>query len=149
MAKTSVSTANELLRAAVGMYDATVLIKPYIKPAGQDQPAVYVAYYLNLGFAVELLLKAYVRHTDPTANVAKFGHRLDDLMSEAERLDYPFKAPQMRMIVDILSESHEDHLFRYAEGSAEFPYINQLDTVEATIQAGIDGIKSLPDAIAI
>lgn len=103
--KPTISTGQELYRAAVAMHDVTRLVAPHIRPAGEAQPAIYLAYYLNLGFAVELYLKAYLR--DVTGeDVSKHGHDLDSLLKTALSNGFNFQEFAMTDIVKIIGPEH-------------------------------------------
>lgn len=136
------STAQELYRAAVAMHDMTRLAAPHIQPAGGSQPAAYLGYYFNLGFAVELYLKAFLR--DVTGeDVSKYGHDLDGLLKAALASGFAFQELAMTDIVKIIAPEHKRLRFRYAEGATEFSHINQLNLVEATLSACSDGMAHL------
>lgn len=91
-----ISTARELYRAAVAMHDMTRLAAPHIRPTGESQPAVYLGYYFNLGFAVELYLKAFLR--DVTGeDVSKYGHDLDALLRAALANGFSFQEYAMTL----------------------------------------------------
>ena len=136
------STARELYRAAVAMHDMTRLASPHLQPAGDSQPAVYLGYYFNLGFAVELYLKAYLR--DVTGeDVSKYGHNLDALLKAALANGFAFQENAMADIVKIIGPEHKGLKFRYAEGAIEFTHIKQLDLVEVTLAACSNGMAHL------
>lgn len=136
------STARELYRAAVAMHDMTRLAAPHIQSAGASQPAVYLGYYFNLGFAVELYLKAFLR--DVTGeDVSKYGHDLDALLKVALANGFAFQELAMTDIVRIIGAEHKGLRFRYAEGASEFSHINQLDLVEVTLSACSEGMAHL------
>lgn len=137
-----ISTAHELYRAAVGMHDMTRLAAPYVRPIGETQPAIYLGYYFNLGFAIELYLKAYLR--DSTGeDVSKYGHKLDALLEAAIQNGFNFQPNAIANIVSIIGSEHRDLKFRYAEGSTTFSYINQLHLVEEALSACRDGMEYL------
>lgn len=137
-----ISTPRELYRAAVAMHGMTRLASPYIRPAGEDQLAVYLGYYFNLGFAVELYLKAYVR--DVTGeDVSRYGHDLETLLNAALSNGFDFQKCAMVDIVKIIGQEHLTLKFRYAEGASEFSNINQLDLVDATLVACEEGMAHL------
>lgn len=140
--KPMTSTARELYRAAVAMHDMTRLAEPHILPRGESQPAVYLGYYFNLGFAVELYLKAFLR--DVTGeDVSKYGHDLHNLLEAALVNGFNFQENAMADIVKIIGPEHRDLKFRYAEGASEFSHINQRDLVEVTLTACSDGMAHL------
>ncbi|MDW9668081.1 hypothetical protein [Sinorhizobium meliloti] len=137
-----ISTAKELYRAAVAMHEMTRLAAPHLKPRGDDQPAVYLGYYFNLGFAVELYLKAFLR--DATGgDVLKYGHDLDALLKAALAKGFAFQELAMADLVKIIGPEHRKLKFRYAEGATNFTYINQLDLVEVVLTACSDGMAHL------
>ncbi|OAG71767.1 hypothetical protein A0J51_03004 [Gluconobacter japonicus] len=136
------STPRELYRAAVAMHDVTRLVVPHIRPAGESQPAVYLGYYFNLGFAVELYLKAYLR--DVTGeDVSQYGHDLETLLKAALSNGFDFQKFAMTDIVQIIGPEHRALRFRYAEGASKFSQINQLDLVEVTLAACREGMAHL------
>lgn len=136
------STPRELYRAAVAMHEMTRLARPYIRPAGENQPAVYLGYYFNLGFAVELYLKAYVREVTGE-DVSRYGHDLDTLLNVALSNGFDFQKCAMMDIVKIIGPEHRTLKYRYAEGASEFSHINQLDLVDATLVACEEGMAHL------
>lgn len=136
------STARELYRAAVAMHEMTRLAAPHIRPAGENQPAVYLGYYFNLGFAVELYLKAFLRDRSGE-DISRYGHDLGALLTAALANSFDFQEHAMTDIVRIIAPEHRSLRFRYAEGAAEFSYINQLDLVEITLAACRDGMAHL------
>lgn len=124
------------------MHDMTRLAAPHIQPAGKSQSAVYLGYYFNLGFAVELYLKAFLR--DVTGDdVSKHGHDLDALLKAALANGFSFQEYAMADIVKIIGPEHRALKFRYAEGASEFSQINQLDLVEVTLAACNEGMAHL------
>lgn len=136
------STARELYRAAVAMHDMTRLAAPHVRPPGESQSAVYLGYYFNLGFAVELYLKAFLR--DVTGeDVSKYGHDLDSLLKAALANGFNLQEFAMTDIVKIIGPEHRALRFRYAEGANEFSQINQLDLVEVTLAACCEGMAHL------
>lgn len=136
------STARELYRAAVALHDMTHLAALHIRPAGESQLAVYLGYYFNLSFAVELYLKAFLR--DVTGeDVSKYGHDLDALLKAALANGFSFQKYAMTDIVKIIGPEHRALRFRYAEGATEFSQINQLDLVEVTLAACNEGMARL------
>jgi hypothetical protein len=136
------STAKELYRAAVAMHDMTRLAAPHIAAKGETQSAVYLGYYFNLGFAVELYLKAFLR--DATGeDVSKYGHNLDALLKAALQSGFNYEPHAMTDIVKIIGPEHRALRFRYAEGSSYFSYINQLDLVEVALTACSNGMAHL------
>jgi hypothetical protein len=136
------STAQELYRAALAMHDMTRLARPHIRPRGQEQAAVYLGYYFNLGFAVELYLKAYIR--DLTGeDVSKYGHNLDALLEAALAAGFHFQENAISDIVRHIGHGHRSLIFRYAEGAQAFPEIYQLDLVDQALQACSDGMAHL------
>jgi hypothetical protein len=136
------STAHELYRAAVAMHDMTRLAAPHIRPIGESQPAVYLGYYFNLGFAVELYLKAFLR--DVTGDdVSKYGHDLSALLNAALANGFSFQEFAMADIVKIIGPEHKALRFRYAEGVRTFSQIKQLDLVEVVLAACNEGMAHL------
>lgn len=136
------SSARELYRAAVAMHEMTRLAKPYIQPVGANQPAVYLGYYFNLGFAVELYLKAFLR--DVTGeDVSTYGHDLDALLKAALAEGFSFQEFALADIVKIIGPEHKALKFRYAEGARTFSQIHQLDLVEVTLAACSEGMAHL------
>lgn len=137
------STAKELYRAAVAMHDMTRLAAPYIKPRHEkEQPAVYLGYYFNLGFAVELYLKAFLR--DVTGeDVSRYGHDLSSLLDGCLSNGFNHQANAIKDIVNLIGEGHKKYTFRYAEGADNFIYINQLDLVDVALSACRDGMAHL------
>lgn len=124
------------------MHEMTSLARPYIRPAAEAQKAVYLGYYFNLGFAVELYLKAYIR--DVTAeDVSTYRHDLDALFEAARKLGFPFATKNIMEIVELIGAEHKALRFRYAEGASEYTYINELDLVEAALSACRDGLIHL------
>ena len=105
MGKTPDNTSpHELYRAAVAFHDMTKLPVLHIKPFGEDQPAVYLGYYANLSFAVELYLKAFLK--DKTGkDVSEFGHNLDKLLREAMEQGFSFEQENITRLVEILQQS--------------------------------------------
>ena len=137
-----ISTARELYRAAVAMHDMIRLAAPHIRPTGERQFAVYLGYYFNLGFAVELYLKAFLR--DVTGeDVSKYGHDLDALLKAALANGFSFQKYAMTDIVKIIGPEHRSLKFRYAEGASNFSQIKQLDLVEVTLVACNEGMAHL------
>lgn len=136
------STARELYRAAMAMHDMTRLAAPHIRPIGENQLAVYLGYYFNLGFAVELYLKAFLR--DVTGeDVSTYGHDLDALLTEALANGFSYQQHAMTDIVRIIGPEHRVHKFRYAERAREFSQIKELDLVEVALTACSDGMAHL------
>lgn len=137
-----ISSAQELYRAAVAMHDMTRLASPYLRPAGEDQLAVYLGYYFNLGFAVELYLKAYLRDVT-REDVSVYGHDLDRLLAAALAAGFSFEQLAIADIVRHIGPAHRSLKFRYAEGVETFTHIRQLDLVEVALQACNRGMAHL------
>ncbi|MQX25028.1 hypothetical protein GHJ84_29645 [Sinorhizobium meliloti] len=136
------STAKELYRAAVAMHDMTRLAAPHIASKSETQSAVYLGYYFNLGFAVELYLKAFLR--DVTGeDVSKYGHDLDALLKAALAKGFAFQEVAMADIVRIIGPEHRTLKFRYAEGATTFTYINQINLVDVVLGACSNGMAHL------
>ncbi|MDG1069406.1 MAG: hypothetical protein P8P40_13690 [Sulfitobacter sp.] len=143
MGKTPDNTSpHELYRAAVAFHDMTKLPVPHIKPFGEDQPAVYLGYYANLSFAVELYLKAFLK--DKTGkDVSEFGHNLDKLLREAMEQGFSFEQENITRLVEILGPEHKGNSFRYAKLSSKFSYIHELDLVDRALSSCRDGMAHL------
>ncbi|WP_156473756.1 hypothetical protein [Acetobacter malorum] len=124
------------------MHDMVRLAEPFIQPAGQNQPAVYLGYYFNLGFAVELYLKAFVKHATGD-DVAKHRHDLNSILQEALSHGFDFEKSKMKEIVEIIGAEHKGLKFRYAEGASTFSYINQRNLVEIALTACRNGMAHL------
>ena len=124
------------------MHDMTRLAAPHIRPTGENQSAVYLGYYFNLGFAVELYLKAFLRDVIGE-DVSKYGHDLDALLNVALANGFSFQEYAMTDIVTIIGPEHRAPKFRYAEGASEFSQIDQLDLVEVTLAACCEGMAHL------
>lgn len=143
MAKSpKISTAKELYRAAVAMHEMTRLAATFIRPERENQPAVYLGYYFNLGFAVELYLKAFIRDVTD-ADVSVYGHNLEELMATALANQFSYQEDAMADIVRHIGAEHRSLTFRYAEGAHQFTFIQQLDLVEISLSACSDGMAHL------
>lgn len=118
------------------------MVAPHLKPAGQPQPAAYLAYYNLLGFVIELYLKAYLREKTG-ADVSVYGHDLKALFTEAEKEGFAYQAAGMNDIVQAIADGHKGLAFRYAEQTSTYNHINQLDLVAQVLDASRDGMKHL------
>lgn len=140
--KKSISTAKELYRAAVAMHEMTKLAAPHIKPIDQKQSAVFIGYYFNLCFSIELYLKAYLR--DKTnIDIVQFGHNLEKLFNAAISHEFNFQEVAMESLIKILNDAHSRGIYRYAEGSSVFDYIHERDNVEQILSACNEGMRHL------
>lgn len=118
------------------------LAAPYARPTGESQSAIYLGDYFNLGFAVELYLKAFLR--DVTGEeVFKYGHDLDSLLKAVLANGFSLQEFAMTYIVTMIGPKHRALRFRYAEGANGFSQTNQLDFVEATLAACCEGMAHL------
>ncbi|UYO00549.1 MAG: hypothetical protein KIT02_04855 [Devosia sp.] len=138
----SVSTAQELYRAAAAMEDMATLARPHIRPKHEKQLALFLGYYFNLGFAVELYLKAFLRDVIG-ADPADYGHDLQKLMDDAEKHGFSFELQGMKKVVAVLHPSHKGLNFRYAEGAASYPYFEDLTAVHLVLEASYKGMSHL------
>jgi len=134
--------SKELYRAAVAMHEMTRLAAPHIRPKGDSQNAIYLGYYFNLGFAVELYLKAYIRNATGE-DVSVHGHKLDKLLKVAILNGFNFQKQAMTRIVEIIGSEHQTYKYRYAEGAEKFNYIEQIDLVEAALTSCESGMAHL------
>ncbi|BCH63910.1 hypothetical protein RvVAT039_11260 [Agrobacterium vitis] len=140
--RTSNSTARELYRSAVAMHEMTKLAEPHIKPKNEKQHAVYIGYYFNLGFSIELYLKAFLR--DKTGeDVSKYGHDLGKVFNAATASGFEFEKDKISQIINIIGDAHRSHIYRYAEGATEFEYINERHLVEIALNACSEGMSNL------
>jgi hypothetical protein len=72
---------------------------------------------VNLDFAIELALKAFLRHHGGSETEQKaLGHRLVAAFDAAKARGYRPHRPEFRRTVEILSPSHEDYSIRYLTG---------------------------------
>lgn len=124
------------------MHDMTRLARPHINPQATTHSAVFLGYYFNLGFAMELYLKAFLR--DKTSeNVAKYGHDLQALLTTALANGFDFQEHAIADIVKIIGPDHKGLKFRYAEGASTFQNIKKLDLVEIALTACNRGLSHL------
>ena len=82
-----------------------------LKPNGLIHwPAVYV----NLCYALELSLKAYIFHRGETEKTLRIiGHDLVVALDTAKRLGYIPPTDKLAELVLLLKDSHKDHSLRY------------------------------------
>lgn len=144
MGKKSNSTDRELYRAAIAMDDMVRLAVPHIRERGQSQPAVYIGLYFNLGFSVELYLKAFLKNKTGE-DVSKYGHDLKAVLTSAVDNGFDIQKDAMTDIVNALSDDHKSLTFRYGNDSKPLPYLNNLDLVLIVLDDCCKGMSYISD----
>lgn len=77
------------------------------------------AFYLLVGFAIELSLKAFIlQSTGDQKRIAGLGHDLVRLESEAQAAGFQANSPLMTSLVATMADYHRTHVFRYPPDAA-------------------------------
>lgn len=82
----------------------------------------FLPVHMLLGFSVELLLKAWLRHAgieESELRRAPFGHSLQNLYETARNRCLP-TIPRLDAVISLLHGSHSDFTYRYFRSEGEY-----------------------------
>lgn len=117
-----------LLGNAVGFRLAAERIAGY----GIDDHFPWPPFFTNVGYALELSLKAYVIHQGGTEDDCRnLGHDLCKAVAEAQRRGLSSPCPEVVDLIEKIRSYHMNHSFRYMKPMDE----SALPTVEQTLSA--------------
>ena len=151
------TSASSFLRAAVGHHQAANQVQKGIKDSAGRFNATFFAYYNLVGFCIELYLKSYLSNNGRTVDeLARFGHRLRDLLSDAaSRGLFSYSGvgivdpSALHRIVNIVDPHFSSNTYRYIDDSNDrYTYIENselMDTILLDLRVRIErsGIVSI------
>jgi hypothetical protein len=91
------------------------------------------AFYVNICYAIELSLKAFVAQRGATEKALRheIGHRLDIALDKAESAGYRPPNGHLRILIGMIGTAHKDHSLRYLEGDVPLVTPEPDETLKA------------------